>query len=304
MTAGISATFQGVQIGTRATGRFSAKIDAVRLDDNLAMLCISTRNIRVLGEPIRTFSTLTIPLTGSFEIDRSRRCDLFGQNSAHIQHGDREFDLASAETSVLVINIDNSTLKSAASNLAGKYQQASQRGRSRISLSSRSGARLLRDTCSLWSRCANEDSSPASTLTSVEQKKEIAANIVLAAGMVDEGPEPSRIEQRRSRAQLNQVEEWILANLDKPISRDVLCAESGLQVRALSRYFARAHGEGPMQFVRDRRLDAIYRVLLAADSENTTVTQTAMEFGCYHLSRFAAEYHAVFGEYPTDTLHK
>jgi AraC-like DNA-binding protein len=302
MAAGVSVTAPGMRIGTRAAGRFSAKIDAVQLDNNLAMQRIRTKNIRVRGEPTRTYTSLTIPLTGGFEIDRDRRCNLFGPNSAHVQHGDRPFDLASAETAVLVVNIDDSTVESTASNLACKNHETSPKVRSRISLSGPSGVRLWRDACSLWSRVVHEDSSPAYRLEIVEREKEIAADIALAAGIVDEGPEPSLIEQRRSRARLNQVEEWILANLDMPISRDKLCAVSGLQVRALSRYFAHTYGKSPMRFVRDRRLDAIYRVLLAADPAEVTVTHTAVDFGCYHLGRFAADYRAAFGESPIDTL--
>ena len=300
---GVGVTAPGTEISKRAPGRFSAKIDAVRLDNNLAMMRIATKNVRVRAEPMR-FHSITVPLTGVFEIDRSRRCDRYGQNSAHFQYVDRSFDLASADATVLVVNTDNSSLMSTASNLAPKLRDTSPRFRNRISLSSRDGARLWRDVCSLWSRIACQDSSAASKLELAEREKEIAADIVLATGIVDEGPEPSLIEQRRSRAGLNKVEEWILANLDKPITRDKLCAVSGLQVRALSRYFAHIHGEGPMQFVRERRLDAIYRALLAADPAEATVTQTAMDFGCYHLSRLAADYRTAFGEYPTDTLHK
>lgn len=302
MTAAVSMTAPETRIGTRAAGRFSAKIDGVRLDNSIAMMRIAAKNIRVSAEPMRFYSSLTVPLTGAFEIGRSRQCDLYGQNTAHFQDVDQSFDLASADTAVLVANIDNSALISTASKLAGSYREASPQLRNRISLSRRSGVRLWRDMCSLWSRAAHQDTCPVSGLEMVEREKEIAADIVLAVGIVDEGPEPSLNEQRRSSARLVQVEEWILANLDKPISRDELCAVSGLQVRALSRYFAHTHGKGPMQFVRDRRLDAIYRALVAANPAETTVTRTATDFGCYHLSRLAADYRTAFGELPIDTL--
>ena len=57
-------------------------------------------------------------------------------------------------------------------------------------------------------------------------------------------------------------------------------------------------------FVRNRRLDAVYRTLLGSEPGEVTVTRTATDSGFYHLSRFAADYFEAFGEHPSETLHR
>jgi AraC family ethanolamine operon transcriptional activator len=51
------------------------------------------------------------------------------------------------------------------------------------------------------------------------------------------------------------------------------------------------------------RLNKVRRALRAADAA-TTVTEAAMRFGFFHLGRFSAQYHRLFGERPSDTLQR
>jgi AraC family ethanolamine operon transcriptional activator len=141
-----------------------------------------------------------------------------------------------------------------------------------------------------------------SDLAIAAEEKELASAIILAAG-IDKGPPLSSIGQERTVAALKRVEDWIVANLNQPMTRADLCAVSGLQLRALTRAFAKLHGESPMQFVKDRRLDAVYRSLLGLEPGETTVTHVAADFGFYHLSRFATDYFVAFGEHPSETLN-
>jgi AraC-like DNA-binding protein len=298
MTEKVSVLAADVAVEKRAVGRFSASVDAVRLDE-MAMARISTRNIRVLATPGRNFTSLTVPLRSGFEIDRSRICDRYEETAAHIHSPDLPFDLSAADTSVLVLNFDNPFLRSTASKLGGGEQEPSQDLYKRISLSSQSGARLWRAAYSLWLRASKEHDS--SDLAMAEQEKEVAAGLLLVGG-IDHGHSLSTISRRNSVAGMKRAEEWILCNLDKPISRADLCQVSGLHVRVLTRAFAKHHGEGPMQFVRDRRLDAAQRTLLGSELGEVSVTQVATNFGFCHLSRFAADYCNAFGEHPSETL--
>ncbi|MGI9327045.1 MAG: helix-turn-helix domain-containing protein, partial [Pseudomonadales bacterium] len=65
-----------------------------------------------------------------------------------------------------------------------------------------------------------------------------------------------------------------------------------------------AHGVGPMQFVREVRLDAIRQALLCGRPEETSVTRIAEDFGLSHLGRFANAYQRRFCERPIDTLKR
>lgn len=299
-TASLAVMSPGTTIEKRHTGRFSANIDAVRFGRS-ALMCISARNIRVLTKPSCAYTSVTVPLRGGFEIDRFRLSDQYDTTYAYLHNTAQPFDMSSANTSVLLAHCDNSLLMMEASKLGGGEQEPAPASRNWISLFSESGAQLWRATFSLWLLAGREYGSPESALVVAEGEKDLAAAILLAAG-IDNGPPLSSIGKHRSVAAIKRVEDWIVANLDRPISRADLCAASGLQLRALTRAFAKYHGEGPMQFVKDRRLDVVNRTLLGSESDEVTVTRVATNMGFYHLSRFATDYYATFGEHPSKTL--
>ena len=302
MTANLAVASPGTKIGKQRTGPFSASVDAVRLGD-LALMRISVRNIRVLAPASSAYTTLTIPLRAGFDIDRNRRCDQYDRTCAHLHNMERKFDLSSAKTSVLVANCDNSFLMAEASKLGGGEQKPALDLHNRVSLFSESGARLWRASNSLWMLASGEQGSPVSDLAIAAGEKELASAILLAAGIYN-GPSQSSIGQTCTVAALKRVEDWIVANLDQPITRADLCAVSGLQLRALTRAFAKYHAKAPMKFVRDRRLDAVHRRLLGSEPGELTITRASTKMGFFHLSRFAADYFKAFGEHPSETLHR
>lgn len=55
-------------------------------------------------------------------------------------------------------------------------------------------------------------------------------------------------------------------------------------------------------FLRQQRLHGVRRKLLAAGPGEATVNREALETGFRHLGRFAADYRALFGESPRETL--
>jgi AraC family ethanolamine operon transcriptional activator len=57
----------------------------------------------------------------------------------------------------------------------------------------------------------------------------------------------------------------------------------------------------PMQYLGLKRLNLARRELQRRNSQ-TSVTATAMNFGFWHLGRFADEYRSLFGESPSATL--
>jgi len=300
MTANLAVAAPGTTVEKRRTGQFSASVDAVRLG-SLALMRISTRNIRVLTSPSSAFTTLTVPLRAGFEIDRNRRGDQYDRSYAHLHNTERKLDLSSAKTSVLVANCDNLFLMAEASKFGGGEHELEQDLSNRVSLFSENGAQLWRGANLLWALAREEQGSPVSDLAVAAEEKELASAILLAAG-IDTGPPLSSICQERTVAALKRVEDWIVANLDQPITRADLCAVSGLQLRALTRAFMKFHAGSPMRFVKDRRLDAVYRTLLGSEPGETTVTHVATDLGFYHLSRFALDYCAAFGEHPSETL--
>jgi AraC family ethanolamine operon transcriptional activator len=89
--------------------------------------------------------------------------------------------------------------------------------------------------------------------------------------------------------------------LDCTIRMDELCGAAHTTLSRLGRAFREVHGLSPRRYLMLRRMAAARRELLAAQP-GATVTDTAMRWGFFHLSRFAEEYAALYAERPSQTL--
>jgi AraC-like DNA-binding protein len=101
---------------------------------------------------------------------------------------------------------------------------------------------------------------------------------------------------------LRQAEEFLEANVDRPVSSVELATQVGVGVRALQLAFRRYRNSTPQRFVRERRLELARRRLVAG--VGSTVTDVALATGFAHLGRFSAEYRARFGESPSETRRR
>ena len=106
-----------------------------------------------------------------------------------------------------------------------------------------------------------------------------------------------------SNARLAEVEAWIDAHLDKPITAGQLCRLAGVSQRALEKLFVSRRGMSPMRFVTERRLAAVRR-MLSAPAPGGDVTQAALGLGFNHMGRFSGLYRQVYGELPSQTLRR
>jgi AraC family ethanolamine operon transcriptional activator len=85
---------------------------------------------------------------------------------------------------------------------------------------------------------------------------------------------------------------------------DELCAVSGLSRRGLEYLFVDLLGVSVSEFLHKLRLRRVRRELLASDPHQGSVKRCALDWGFWHLGRFAAEYRALFGENPSETLNR
>lgn len=99
------------------------------------------------------------------------------------------------------------------------------------------------------------------------------------------------------------AEEYMQANLHRPITLADMAAHAGVSVRSLSRAFQDCRGTSPMALLRSARLDRVRQELSQCGS-GASVTAVALKWGFMHLGRFAAAYRARFGEAPSETLKK
>jgi AraC-like DNA-binding protein len=101
---------------------------------------------------------------------------------------------------------------------------------------------------------------------------------------------------------LRRAEEYLAANMRRPIAIAELASAAGVSAHRLFAAFRAHRGCSPMEFLRARRLDWSRSRLLAAPI--SSVTEVALSCGFEHLGRFSIAYRKRFGESPRETLNR
>jgi len=91
---------------------------------------------------------------------------------------------------------------------------------------------------------------------------------------------------------------------DHVVSLADLCRAAGVSARTLQYAFECICGMPPSQYFKRRRLSLARRALQQSEPIAGAVKVAALDAGFLHLGRFSAEYQAMFGEKPSETLHK
>ena len=81
-----------------------------------------------------------------------------------------------------------------------------------------------------------------------------------------------------------------------------LSAAAGVSERRVRDAFNDCHGMSPTAYLRVAALREVRRKLLDGPFARDPVTRAASDFGFWHLSRFAGQYRALFGESPSETV--
>lgn len=117
-----------------------------------------------------------------------------------------------------------------------------------------------------------------------------------------------QVRQGSSRARrahyliVQRAETFMRQHLRRNIYMHEICAAAGTSERALRYAFDDLFGTSPNRYLAMLRLCAACRGLSMADATRRSVKSVALSCGLWDLSRFAENYHRVFGELPRDTL--
>lgn len=102
------------------------------------------------------------------------------------------------------------------------------------------------------------------------------------------------------------ITEECLRHAERMRYRDVtisgLCEACGVSERRVRHAFYDCFGMAPTAYLRALALHEVRRALLDGPMLRDAVTRVASDHGFQHLSRFAGQYRALFGEYPSDTV--
>jgi AraC family ethanolamine operon transcriptional activator len=96
------------------------------------------------------------------------------------------------------------------------------------------------------------------------------------------------------------IRQLVAQNSCCPSSVAELTVELGVSRRTLQNACQEIVGMSPVQYLRALRLSEVRRMM----EQSRSVTEVATQFGFWHLSYFARDYHAMFGELPSKTLER
>jgi AraC-like DNA-binding protein len=116
-------------------------------------------------------------------------------------------------------------------------------------------------------------------------------------------PSNTSSDGQLGQVRFSELESWIRANLQMPLSVDTFAEFAGVSTRAVQSAFRRYRGCSPTQFLCRVRLEEVRRQLELPQA-GASVTQIAMNHGFFHLGRFSKVYRERFGERPNDTLRR
>lgn len=101
------------------------------------------------------------------------------------------------------------------------------------------------------------------------------------------------------RRVVQQARDYMQAHAEEAITVPDLCAATGISRRSLQYAFDDVLQVSPVTYLRMMRLNRVRRDLLSGGAGS--VGDIAARWGFWHLSRFAADYKAMFGELPSAT---
>lgn len=120
---------------------------------------------------------------------------------------------------------------------------------------------------------------------------------------VDSSSEKNRRTLLHKRV-VDKSREYVLENTDRPVTIAELCGIVGVSRRSLQMCFQEITGTNPVQYLRAIRLNQVRRELRQNEGAKVKVQDVACNWGFWHLSSFTADYKRMFGELPSQTLHR
>lgn len=115
-----------------------------------------------------------------------------------------------------------------------------------------------------------------------------------------------RLEPRAaaaSRADVARLEDYIRAHWAEPLTVEAIAAACGVSVRSVFQRFKAQHGQSPMAYLRQVRLEQA-QALLSSGEGAPSVMEIAMTCGFASFGHFARRYRETFGELPSQTLER
>lgn len=255
--------------------------------------------------PSTSAVSVTVPLSGRIECSwDTPTLQGFESGEAYGTFPEEPMRLCAAgDSTFLVLHFDPALLREQIPAASGDEAANLPNIPLSLSLTMSCGAAFWRRAASFWRALDSDIAVHRSALTVEEAEYALALDLVRA--IESQATDcASKTTGTMGTAGLRRAEEYLMANVGTAVCLADVSRETKVSVRTLSRRFASAHGLGPMGFLKQRRLEAANRALLAADPAETHVTDVGLRYGFHQMGRFAVEYRRTFHESPSQTLRR
>jgi len=294
----IGEAVAGVRTGPREGRPVRGTVRGVRAP-RVTLFRVNGTPFTVAGEPRSAICSVTFAFDCAFRSRVGGRWAEYGCERAQLRSPLSPFELRwTGATNALVVHVHADAIDPIDRCRLGLTDSGSATDVS-LDLSRGPAAALLRYAEYLWREYRLTDGLGSSALALAESESTLFALLGDCLAKTRDDRRATFVERSLMRAR-----EHVEAHLETPLSRDALARASGVSPRTLSRLFAARLGVGPMTYVRQRRLEAARRALIAATPDDSSVTETALRFGFSGLGRFSTDYQRTFGECPSETLRR
>ncbi len=269
---------------------------------NLTLFSVRIEAARVCRTP-EDYVAITVPLDHELRFYEGTECGGYPPGRAHILWAGKTLDLLIDEpSSLLVVTYPWPWMRDTCES-AGTDSEVVDKGlqNTSLSLENPEGRAFWRHLNFVWSESCRGGTFLKSGFATRAIEETSVALFCLALKDIGEEPgehQPLDAEERR----LAVTEAYIRDHLHEPLTFADLVSVSEMSASSLLRAFRAHRGTSPMKFVKQLRLEAAHRALLAADAANESVTAVAFEHCFFQLGRFASDYKKTFGELPSQTL--
>jgi AraC-like DNA-binding protein len=282
------------------SGRFSADVQAAKLP-HLGLFSVRIEHAKVFRAP-SDYIAVTVPLDQGLTFFDPDDSAAFSPGAAHILWHGLPMDLEiGSPSSLLVVTYPILWLRSLWPEAAAtRLDDLRDRGNA-LSLETPGGRTYWRNINYVWSEICRDASfsSSRSAATAVENCHAELFGLALereAVGTYERVMTPS------PDVFLERAERYIAENLTDDLNLDDMVTAAETSASSLLRAFRLHRGTTPMRYVKQLRLEAVHRALLASNPKTAKVSEVASEYAFFQFGRFAAEYKRMFGELPSETL--
>ena len=260
--------------------------------------------ISILPTPKESCLLLELPLSGQLQLSYCRRDISFDHNSTYLIVSDEpiyyQYQENAHHTTVV---IDRQMFNAYAQKLVNGQQEREFTWHPQLLCTTPEAASFRRYLAFISQELVRGGSLFNSPLIATEIQNTIFS-MLLSVSDNNYLPLETQLEEACLPAYVRQARDYIDANLDQAVSLADITAAAGVHVTTLLKGFKQHYEISPMAYLKQKRLEAAHRTLVAAEPLTTSVTAVATQWGFFHFGRFARDYHQLFGELPSETLKR